>query len=371
MPHTASNDDAPLTCPVAVPLASDAEVTPAVGSIVDVAGCHHQALQYADGIFREGPVVSDTHGGHLQLRGRLAKGAWSAVYRVTERVQRRDFALKVIPQQGTHITSYYEETRKLEKLKHPNIIEVYDHFVFEEEDSPCPLLCIRLELCKCSLEQYIRSQREKQRPLPTADVCEFVTQLAAALAYVHRQGLLHGDVSSANVLLASPPAGHLAVHSGHLTVKLANFGSSQRTRRPGAPPLTVTGGSHAYAPPEWVNSTSPRRPLTALETPLPSYDLWGLGCVLSEMATMALILDDRQPQGDSLATDPCCLEALKREMAAAHDGALADLCCALLEEDPDERPSAEAVPSLLPATHRLHTIPLPWFKHHHLTSQAS
>eukprot|EP00667_Euglena_gracilis_P033103 EG_transcript_52961 len=118
MPPAALSDAESLACSVAVPLASDLDVGPAVGSIVDIAGCHRQALEYADGIFRDGPVVSDTHGGYLQLRGLLAYGAWSAVYRVTERVQRRDFALKVVPQQGTHVASYYEETRKLAKLKH-------------------------------------------------------------------------------------------------------------------------------------------------------------------------------------------------------------------------------------------------------------
>eukprot|EP00667_Euglena_gracilis_P006038 EG_transcript_6084 len=324
-----------------------------VGTILAVCG-HSKALQYTESIFRSSPVVSDTHGGHLKVQSLLGQGTWSLVYRVTDMVHRKDFALKVIPQQGDHITSYYEDIRKLAKLKHPNIVEMFTHFVFKEDDSPCPLLCIRLELCKFSLEQYIRHKRQKERPVLTTDLCVYVTQLASALAYIHRQGLLHGDVSSANVLLAPG-----ASASSPLAVRLANLGSSQRTGKPGALPLTVTGGSRAYAPPEWASSVTPRRPLTALETPLPSYDLWGLGCVVSEMATMKLIDEWLRDPGDSLATDVEILAALKQEMAAVHDGALAELCCGLLEVDPDERLGAEAVPSLLPTAHRLQSAPRP------------
>eukprot|EP00667_Euglena_gracilis_P019701 EG_transcript_21157 len=308
MSRTALVDTAPLSSPVAVPLASNAGELPVSGAIVDVAGGHRSALRYVETVFRGGPVVSDTHGGHLMVKGWLGQGAWSAVYRVKDGVQRKDFALKVIPQQGPHIISYYEGIRKLAQLKHPHIISVHNHFVFKEDDSPCALLCIRLELCEASLEQHILRLHRKGLALPTAEVCAFAAQLASALAYLHRKGMLHGDVSSANVLLKRTPAGALAV-------RLANLGSSHRTAPPGALPLTITGGSRAYAPPEWVNSVTPCRALTALETPLPSYDLWGLGCVLSEMATMKLILEDRQPHGVALATDEFCLEALKREMA--------------------------------------------------------
>eukprot|EP00667_Euglena_gracilis_P005781 EG_transcript_5823 len=225
---------------MALPLTSDTEGMPVAGTIVDVADCHHRALQYMETKFRDNPVVSDTHGRKLKFRGLLAQGAWSAVYRVTDLIERKDFALKVIPQQGTHIISYIEEIKKLATLQHPNIIEVYERFVFQEDDSPCPLLCIRLELCsRFSLEQRIR-QHGTLRPLPTTDICTCVIQLASALAYLHRQGLLHGDMCSTNVLLAN-------TLDSSLEVRLANFGSSQRNGCPGAPPLTVTGGSRAYS----------------------------------------------------------------------------------------------------------------------------
>eukprot|EP00668_Euglena_longa_P044817 GGOE01060298.1.p1 GENE.GGOE01060298.1~~GGOE01060298.1.p1 ORF type:complete len:386 (+),score=80.95 GGOE01060298.1:103-1260(+) len=358
MPHTASvsaaRSAAPAACPVAVALASDMDIdpTPVVGTIVNVAGCHHEALRYVESIFHSSPVLSDTHGGWLKVQGLLGKGSWSMVYRATEMVHRKNFALKVVPQQGTHITSYYEEVRKMSKLKHPHIVEMYDHFMFEEADSPCPLLFIRMELCRFSLEQHIRREQQREHPMPSADIGTYVMQLASALAYIHRQGMLHGDVHSANVLLAAGPTGSMAV-------RLANFSSSQRIVRPGAAPLTITGGNRVYAPPEWVNSTAPCRPLTALEMPLPSYDLWGLGCVLSEMATMKLVSDERLLNVDSLATDLCCLAALKEEMGRVHDGLLVELCCGLLEVDPDERFSAEEVPDHLPAASSLPSTPRP------------
>eukprot|EP00668_Euglena_longa_P042582 GGOE01056362.1.p1 GENE.GGOE01056362.1~~GGOE01056362.1.p1 ORF type:complete len:258 (-),score=48.74 GGOE01056362.1:15-788(-) len=230
---------------------------------------------------------------------------------------------------------------------------MFNHFLFEEEDSPCPLLCIRLELCKFSLEQYIQHKQQRQSPILTTNLCEYVTQLASALAYIHQQGMLHGDVCSANVLLAAGST------TGTMAVRLTNFGSSQRAVQPRSAPLTLTGGSRRYAPPEWVNHTTPCRPLTQLETPLPSYDLWGLGCVLSEMATMKLVPGEIFLLEDPLAADPFALAALKEEMARVHDGLLVELCCGLLEVDPDERLSAEEVPDHLPAASSLPSTPRP------------
>eukprot|EP00668_Euglena_longa_P025374 GGOE01031717.1.p1 GENE.GGOE01031717.1~~GGOE01031717.1.p1 ORF type:complete len:384 (-),score=84.35 GGOE01031717.1:192-1247(-) len=328
-------------------------ITPVVGTIVNVQGSHTEARQYVEAIFRSSPVVSDTHGGHLKMQRLMAQGSWSLVYRVMEMVERENFALKVIPQQGTHITSYYEDIRKLAKLRHPHIIKMHNHFVFEEDDSPFPLLCIRLELCNQSLKEHIQDKQRRQRPILIAHICTYVTQLASALAYIHRQGMLHGDICSANVLLAKGPS------RDSMAVRLTNFGSSQRTVQPGDTLLTITGGCRAYAPPEWANSTTVYRPLMPLEMPLPSYDLWGLGCVLSEMATMKLLLSERLRHKDSLAADLGCLAALKEEMATVHEGTLAELCCGLLEVDPDERLSAESVPGHLPTASTLPASPQP------------
>jgi len=84
------------------------------------------------------------------------------------------------------------------------------------------------------------------------------------------------------------------------------------------------------------------RPLTPLEAPLPSYDLWGLGCVLTELCTLRL-LEDRAGGAGSLALQDSALSGAIEETAVAHKGEFRGLVAGLLHRDPEERLTARAV----------------------------
>eukprot|EP00667_Euglena_gracilis_P013460 EG_transcript_13894 len=277
---------------------------------------------------------------HLCITAHIADGTWGSVYAMCEAQSTHATALKVIPIEGANVDSAYAEIELLKQLSHPHIVKYHSHFTQRINDIDC--LCIELGLCsKGTLERLIQTRaKAHHRPgFSAAEVRDFVSQLASALAYVHSHGHLHGDLCPENVLLA--PGKQL---------RLTSFGSPLWIDRMGRAPRTITGGCKTYAPPEWAHSVSPHRALKPQETPLPSYDMWGLGCILSELVTLKLLRSDRRLVRTALAAHPQTLQAIAEEVAAEHRAQFSELLGKLLERDPDARLSAPETLQTLQAT---------------------
>eukprot|EP00669_Euglena_mutabilis_P004187 TRINITY_DN1537_c0_g1_i2.p1 TRINITY_DN1537_c0_g1~~TRINITY_DN1537_c0_g1_i2.p1 ORF type:complete len:342 (-),score=34.39 TRINITY_DN1537_c0_g1_i2:639-1664(-) len=265
-------------------------------------------------------VQLTVHGQSLLLIGKVASGMWSDVYAARS------------------VAALREECARLQGLTHVNVVRLYGEFPLTINGTS--FHCIKMEFCsKGTLRQLIKQRQVKGKPLPASSIRHFVGQLADALTYVHRSGVLHGDVRSENVLLTAGDA-----------IKLSGFASSTRLLRNRAPglQLTITGGSRSYAPPEWQDSVQLQRALQPLETPLPSYDMWGLGLVLSEMVTLQLVFGDRLMHFRALASDPAALAVLKEVMAVAHHGQFLSLCAGLLTWDPTHRTEAVKLAHAVP-----------------------
>eukprot|EP00668_Euglena_longa_P036919 GGOE01047497.1.p1 GENE.GGOE01047497.1~~GGOE01047497.1.p1 ORF type:complete len:362 (-),score=98.01 GGOE01047497.1:744-1799(-) len=285
---------------------------------------------------------------HLRISHHITDGTWASVYHVCEEDSGRFSALKVIPVEGANVDSAYANIELLKRLSHPNVVQYHTHFTESINDVSC--LCIQLELCsRGTLGDYLHTKALQKPVISTARVREFTSQLASALAYIHEEGCLHGNLCPESVLLTMEKR-----------LKLTGFGSPLCLERRGLAPRTITGGCRTYAPPEWMDSESPHRALQALEMPLPSYDMWSLGCVLSELVTLKLLRQDRRYLRSALAADPIGLQGIAQEVAVAHHGLFALLFDRLLETDSDARITApealEALHSLSPRRHS----PLSW-----------
>ncbi|KAH7293303.1 hypothetical protein KP509_28G019800 [Ceratopteris richardii] len=93
-------------------------------------------------------------------------------------------------------------------------------------------------------------------------VRRFTRSILKGLAYLHEQGIVHCDIKSKNILVAS---------SGD--VKIADFGAARRIDEP---PLTK--GNHLRGTPLCM------APEVAVgEVPTPASDIWSLGCTVVEM----------------------------------------------------------------------------------------
>jgi serine/threonine protein kinase len=155
---------------------------------------------------------------------------------------------------------FLNEAKAAARLKHPNIVNIYD--VGQEGNS----LFIVMELLKGqNLYQVVKTEG----PLSLDRIVEIVEQIGAALDFAHDHGVVHRDVKSANVIIGE---------DDHAT--LTDFGLVKALRDsvhfsdPGRSPARKAG-SLAYMAPESIQ----RGEFT------PKSDLYGLGVVLYEIVT--------------------------------------------------------------------------------------
>ncbi len=159
------------------------------------------------------------------------------------------------------------EDRALRKLNHRNIVRRYARI-----EDPTLGPCILLEHVQGkTLDRIWRRRGEnKQGPLPLPAVAHIAYQLAQALSHAHQQGVVHGELHPANILIEESPN---TKTKG--VVKLAGFGGG------GA------GGASAlpYAAPELVRDGRAT----------PATDVYQLGATLYVLATGKLPYEAASP----------------------------------------------------------------------------
>jgi serine/threonine-protein kinase len=133
--------------------------------------------------------------GHLEITERVGAGASATVFRARDTHLNRDTALKLFhfaSPAGPEIRrALMEEGRNLARVKHGNVVTVYGA---DEHDGRVALW---MEYVQGETLQALIS---KQGSLSAEEATSIGADLCDALAAVHAQGLIHGDVKAANVM---------------------------------------------------------------------------------------------------------------------------------------------------------------------------
>ena len=140
-------------------------------------------------------AIPDTIG-RYEIRQRLGAGGFATVYRAYDPMLDREVALKVL---HPHLVSngpvrerFLREGRALARVRHPNVVVVHEA---GETDGGAYLA---MELVEGqTLEEILDAQKQ----LRLSAVLAFTDQIAAALAAVHAQNLVHRDVKPANIIV--------------------------------------------------------------------------------------------------------------------------------------------------------------------------
>ncbi|MDH4130978.1 MAG: protein kinase, partial [Gemmatimonadota bacterium] len=143
-------------------------------------------------------------------------------------------------------------------LQHPHILPLFDS---GEADSFLFYVMPYVE------GETVRDRISREKQLPVADAVRIASEVAAALDYAHRHGVIHRDIKPENILL----------HDGSALV--ADFGIALAASKAGGTRMTETGmslGTPHYMSPEQAMG---EREITARS------DVYALGAVLYEMLT--------------------------------------------------------------------------------------
>ncbi|RWR98965.1 Testis-specific serine/threonine-protein kinase 1-like protein [Dinothrombium tinctorium] len=195
-------------------------------------------------------------------------GSFSKVYRA--KYNKKDIAVKVIDLEKTSADYRNKflprELYTLRKLRHPNIVSIYEIFTIG------PKIYIFMDLADGGdILDYLKANG----PIPEEKCKIWFKQAADALAYVHSYGIVHRDLKIENILLDKKGS-----------AKLTDFGFSRTIFDPrtGKRLLSETYcGSAAYCAPEVIRG-SPYNPMLA--------DVWSMGVLLFVMANNAFPFED-------------------------------------------------------------------------------
>lgn len=214
--------------------------------------------------------------GHCRITAKIGEGGMGVVYRAYDETLHRDVAVKVVKKdaglESTAGQNLLQEARASSSLAHPNICTI--HEVGETGGD----LYIVMEL----VEGKSLHAMNAGAGLPPESVLRYGVQIASALARAHDRGIVHRDLKSSNIVVASDGL-----------VKVLDFGLAKR----------VGGGvldapTMSFSTVQGASSVSGTLPYMAPEVlygdPADARsDLWALGVVLYELAAGRLPFEGR------------------------------------------------------------------------------
>ncbi len=200
---------------------------------------------------------------HYRILERIGRGGMSVVYKALDLKLSRPVAMKFLPPHLVNcedaVARFFQEARAISAVNHPHIATIYELGQRQGE-----IFLVLEYLPGGTLRSLIHSLSAAGTVMSPKQVFQFATEIGDGLSHAHRQGIIHRDVKSDNVMLTAEG-----------TVKITDFGLAKLR---GGLSLTQTGsiiGTVSYMSPEQARGLAVDH----------RTDIFSFGVVLYEMAT--------------------------------------------------------------------------------------
>jgi len=188
----------------------------------------------------------DFVGTHV-VQAKIGRGYFSTVYRCV-RGNDQDGPPVAIKIYGNDLEEYFRnEVQLLKRISSEHIVSMYDMFAYIDRRTAAIYPCIIMELRGDSVLKLINHCKEEcGTGLPIPMVLAVTRDMLAGLAYLHENGIIHGDIKPDNLLLDRKITEDLTADDIH--IKLVDFGSSSTIDNI----FTTKVGTVGYIAPEIV-----------------------------------------------------------------------------------------------------------------------
>jgi Tol biopolymer transport system component len=189
----------------------------------------------------------------------VGRGGMAVVYLARDPRHGREVAVKVLmPDLAANlgVERFLREIETAARLNHPHILPLHD------SGSEGGYL---FYVMPYATGESLRDRLNREGQLPVNEAVRFSREIAGAIDYAHRQGVIHRDIKPDNILISDRHA------------VLTDFGVARAISAAGGDRLTATGvtvGTPRYSSPEQLSADAKVDART---------DIYSLGCVLYEM----------------------------------------------------------------------------------------
>ena len=288
----------------------------------------------ADGASVEPTAPLPERIGRYTIRSLLGRGGLGAVWLGRDDELGRDVAIKVLHEahagDAALLQRFRDEARTCSQLQHPGIVSVHELGTTTDGRLYYTMRVVAGETLQGLLRRWTQAPVDRRRCLAVLE------RAAQAVAFAHRHGVVHGDLTPANIMVGE-----------FGEVQVLDWGLSRRTdagTNAAAPAGAKAIGTPAYMAPEQAHGATSRVDSRT--------DVFGLGAILCEILTGSppyvgasiFQVHERAAVG---AID----EAMARLQAVAGDAELTALARQCLEPERDRRPADAGAVAQVLATH--------------------